>query len=387
MCPSLPSNRALLDQFFATGAIQLNRTSLFDKAPPPLPEKVNWDKVEGMLLGIAIGDALGNTTESISAEERRHFYLGDIADYFYGSSLGHRSGDWHPDPVYGRGVPSDDTQLSFWLLEQLLADQGLVPENVARLFVERGPEIVGLGSVVSRFLANARAHGGSWQTWAPSEEAAGNGALMRIAPIVVPHLRTRSAELWVDTALAARITHNDSSSLSSCLALVHLIWQCLRRTSPPPAEWWLEEYLRLAGPLECQVYSPREEIRGIASFRGRVVDLLEQHVRPAFARGVSTREACGRHGWGSGAYLLETIPSVLYILMRHGHSFEEGIIRAVNDTRDNDTIAAIVGAVLGALHGKRAIPPRWITNLPGRTRIGDEGQVFRLIEAAKERWG
>lgn len=39
----------------------------------------------------------------------------------------------------------------------------------------------------------------------------------------------------------------------------------------------------------------------------------------------------------------------------------------MNDTRDNDTVAAIVGAAVGALHGKSALPARWIRNLLGRT--------------------
>jgi len=38
-----------------------------------------------------------------------------------------------------------------------------------------------------------------------------------------------------------------------------------------------------------------------------------------------------------GAFLLETVPSVIYILMRHGNDPEESIVRAVNDTKDNDT--------------------------------------------------
>ncbi|MBW1753662.1 MAG: ADP-ribosylglycohydrolase family protein, partial [Deltaproteobacteria bacterium] len=41
------------------------------------------------------------------------------------------------------------------------------------------------------------------------------------------------------------------------------------------------------------------------------------------------------------------IPSVIYILMKHGHQLDEAIIRAVNDTKDNDTVAAIVGATFG----------------------------------------
>ncbi len=92
--------------------------------------------------------------------------------------------------------------------------------------------------------------------------------------------------------------------------------------------------------------------------------------------------------WYSGAYLLETIPSVIYLLMKHGDDFEEAVVRAVNDTKDNDTVAAIVGAVLGGLYGRTGIPGRWIDNLVGRTSFEDDGRVFELIEEAKKTfWG
>ena len=90
--------------------------------------------------------------------------------------------------------------------------------------------------------------------------------------------------------------------------------------------------------------------------------------------------------WASGAYLLETVPSVLYILARHAADPEEAIIRAVNDTKDNDTIAAIVGAAVGALHGIDAIPSRWRDGLIGRTGESDDGRIYELIAMAKERF-
>ena len=80
---------------------------------------------------------------------------------------------------------------------------------------------------------------------------------------------------------------------------------------------------------------------------------------------------------------MEAVPSVLMILTKHGDDPEEAIVRAVNDTKDNDTIAAIIGAAVGALHGKRKLPKRWIENLSGRTTDRDDGRVFELIEAAK----
>jgi len=75
---------------------------------------------------------------------------------------------------------------------------------------------------------------------------------------------------------------------------------------------------------------------------------------------------------------------VIYILMCYGNDLEKAIIRAVNDTKDNDTIASIVGAAVGALHGKKKIPEKWIKELSGRTRADDNGKIFQLLETAKK---
>ncbi len=88
---------------------------------------------------------------------------------------------------------------------------------------------------------------------------------------------------------------------------------------------------------------------------------------------------------------METLPCALYILMHHGHEPEEAIVRAVNDTKDNDTVAAIVGAAVGALHGAKALPERWRANLTGRTLAGgkregedvDDRRIFELIDQAR----
>jgi ADP-ribosylglycohydrolase len=91
--------------------------------------------------------------------------------------------------------------------------------------------------------------------------------------------------------------------------------------------------------------------------------------------------------WYSGAYLLETVPTVLHILMRHAGDPEEAIIRAVNDTKDNDTIAAIVGAAVGALHGCARLPDRWKRGLLGRTQKSDDGRICELIDESIRRFG
>ena len=84
--------------------------------------------------------------------------------------------------------------------------------------------------------------------------------------------------------------------------------------------------------------------------------------------------------------MLETMPSVLYILMQHGDDPEEAIVRAVNDTYDNDTIAAIVGAAVGALHGKANLPQRWLAGLLGRTGTDDDGRILDFLARARRTW-
>ena len=73
---------------------------------------------------------------------------------------------------------------------------------------------------------------------------------MRIAPMVFPYLKAPAAELWVDTALSAMLTHNDSASISACLAAIHLIWRLFQMEAPLSPHWWIDEYAKIAGALE-----------------------------------------------------------------------------------------------------------------------------------------
>jgi len=357
----------VLQELLARDVIATRPAEFYDSVPAPLPGDLSFSRIEGMLLGLAVGDSLGVTSEGLAPEHRRAIF-GEIRDYLPIPKTGLRD-----------GIPSDDTQLAFWTLEQMLEDDGFVPENIAHRFATG--EIFGIGSSVMAFRDAYLETGGPW--WKCGQPSAGDGALMRIAPMVVPHLRRPSANLWIETALCAAITHNDTASISSCVAYVAMLWDLLGRTEPPEPSWWVERFIEVARELETDtVYRPRAgEHR---DFAGQLTEFVEQAVPEAYAQGLSVVEAC--ESWLSGAYLLETVPSVLYILMHHGDDAEEAILRAVNDTRDNDTVAAIVGAAVGALHGRKALPDRWLEGLTGRTQADDDGRVFELIEMARQRW-
>ncbi|MGA2033597.1 MAG: ADP-ribosylglycohydrolase family protein [Thermoguttaceae bacterium] len=365
--PSATPNGKALHRLFQTAGIDLVCGPLFGTPPEPLPESLDFGKVEGMMLGLAVGDGLGNTSEGMLPSDRRHRH-GEVCDYLANRHAGGRH----------VGLPSDDSQLAFWTLEQMLADSGFVPANIAARFAR--DRIFGIGQAVSEFVENHRS-GLPWHEC--GARSAGNGALMRIAPVIIPHLRSGTPELWVDTALAAMLTHNDAGSTAACLAFVALLWRLLAMTTPPPREWWLEAYVEVAKGLEGEKdYRPRGG--QFRSYSGPLWQFVAQSVTEACRAGDSVLDACDR--WYSGAYLLETVPSVIYILMQYGHDPEQAIIRAVNDTKDNDTIAAIIGAAVGALHGAAGLPARWIKNLLGRTTESDDGKVFELLAQAREEW-
>ncbi len=349
----------------------------------------DWDRVEGMMLGLAIGDALGNPSESMLPGKRRERF-GEIRDY-----VGRKAASI-PDAEVEKALPSDDTQLAFWTLEQLMADDGhVVPEHLLERFSSQ--QIFGIGAAVQESLGNWMGRDERWYDCAA--DSAGNGALMRIAPVLTPHLPRPSRELWADAALAAAVTHNNHTSTSACLAFLAMLWELLVMDEPPPAEWWWRRYVEVARDLEGDVkLVPRggPALSGQASpdgtpFTGPLWRFVEDYVPRAFqeTRSAPNDVAVLRAGdiWHSGAFLLETVPSVLFILMRCADDPEEAIVRAVNDTKDNDTVAAVVGAAVGALHGRRALPGRWVTGLKGRTSYRDDGRVFELLDQARERWG
>ncbi|MCA9700129.1 MAG: ADP-ribosylglycohydrolase family protein [Myxococcales bacterium] len=366
-------SRAALAELLAAGKIDLRSGAVLERQPAAMPADFDFgERVDGMMLGLAIGDALGRPTEGRKPAQRRASH-GEIRDY----AIGRRAKE-------AIGMPSDDTQMAFWTLEQLAVDGGLIPEHLAARFC-RGT-IFGMGQTVSAFRRNfgkpGSKHRKPWYEAGPA--SAGNGALMRIAPILVPHLRAPSPALWSDAALAAMLTHNDSASTSACVAFVAMLWELLAMSTAPAERWWLERWLEVARDLETGTrYSPRGG-DFVGAYEGPLSDFVAARVDEALTRGTDTVVAC--NSWYSGAYLLETMPCVILILCRYGHDPEEAIVRAVNDTKDNDTVAAIVGAAVGALHGRSALPKPWIDKLTGRTGESDDGRVFELLAEAQQLW-
>ncbi len=361
----MTSNLPLAARVISEGYLPA-RSALLQGPRDPVSGSVAPDRVRGMLLGLAIGDALGNTSESLTGAERHALY-GEIRDFLPNPrAAGHRV-----------GLPSDDSQLAFWTLESLLECGSLDLDDLSARFAAR--ELFGSGKSIQQFLRKRTEGFTSW--YHCGAESAGNGALMRIAPIVLLHPSGSSAALWLDVALASIVTHRDACSVASCVAFADLLARLLRLPAPPTGEWIITTFTTTVRQI-CtdQPYRLRNGDGSDAQKAAAFPDLLESALADAKRHDWDTGQACA--AWSSGAYLVETVPALLWILARHAHDPEEAIVRAVNDTHDNDTVAALVGAAVGALHGRDALPVSWTRGLLGRTTANDDGRVFRLIEQA-----
>ncbi|MFO0072973.1 MAG: ADP-ribosylglycohydrolase family protein, partial [Gemmatimonas sp.] len=265
------------------------RLAVLPPVPPidPLEVPDLADRVRGMLLGVAIGDALGNRTESMlpAVREAEH---GRITGY-----LPSRYANGEP-----AGTPSDDTQLTCRAIEQLLHDGALDADELA--FRIANDRIFGIGKA-TRDFCNALRTGAPW--YEATQYSAGNGALMRITPMLLPHLRTGGTALWTDTALATAVTHNEPLAISSSVAWVALLWRLLNGDLPETPIEWLDTYTEVLRVLDDgQQYDTRVTAGPLQHWRGILSQLLHTYVRDAVTRGTPVRDAAQQ--WFSGAFLL-----------------------------------------------------------------------------------
>lgn len=179
--------------------------------------------------------------------------------------------------------------------------------------------------------------------------SAGCAALRRICPFVM----TGRPTLYFEVVLATLITHRDNLALSAAVGYAALLWKLLFEPCRPPATFYAQTFLEAIAGLE---YGPGYECRapGFKDWRGHLKDFLPLALGRAREEGWSVSRAIRQ--WGSGPYLLEVVPTLLYILEQHADDPDRALKAAISDTMERDTLGMLVGAALGALYGEQ---PGW----------------------------
>lgn len=296
------------------------------------------DRLRGIALGAAIGDALGMPLEFLPARE-----INNLATDMLDARL----------PA---GTFTDDTEMALALAESLLARTPLDGADLMQRFVHwyhGNPPDIGIHT--SRVLSLA-AEGTPWQEAAKlaqqqSPGIASNGSLMRCWPISVAYWDNPDL-LRSEARLQSEITHLHPDCVDACLFLNMLLQQLVNREGDLPS----------ADIFKADI----TQVINSADFSEEIRALVEQAP-------VSRRESLPNTG-----YVRHTLESALWAVSTT-NSFEDALIQAVNLGDDADTTGSVAGAIAGALYGATAIPERWSNQVRGVYPI-NKGRVWRAAD-------
>lgn len=283
------------------------------------------DRITGLLLGTALGDALGLPAEGLRPRviARRMMDLGRFR-------------------LLGRtGFTSDDTEMTVLVGHCLLRSADNVEGCVrafrwaVRGFLLRLPFGIGLATLRSgmRLVLGLRRSG---------VNSAGNGAAMRAA-VVGARLNNDATQRHAVSDALAKVTHTDARAVEAARFVAELAAWCVN--AEPTGD--RAEVARLA--LGC-VHEPS------------LHQALERAV--TLAAGPSSDEDAATQ-LGTTGFVVHSVPWALWVFVRHGANVLGALQACIRQGGDTDTHAAILGGWLGALHGATALPADLVAHLQG----------------------
>ena len=283
------------------------------------------ERCSGSLVGLACGDAVGTTVEF---RDRGSF--APLTDMTGGGPFCLAPGQW-----------TDDTSMALCLAESLVSKDGFDPSDQMRRYVDwwrhgylsSTGDCFDIGMTVQAALQVFEATG---EAFAGSEDplSAGNGALMRLAPVVLycyPDLE-KVQRFAVDST---RTTHGAPEALDCSRLLAFVLARGLAGASKK----------EMLDTSSLAVNSQR--VAALAA--GSYLKKRESEVA------------------GTG-YAVASLEAALWCF-QNTDSFEGAVLRAANLGDDADTTAAIVGQIAGIHYGIRAVPSNWRARLHMRAQI------------------
>ncbi len=319
---------------------------------------MNKESAAGAVLGMAVGDALGTTYEFdvIAQPAFPTLATGPATDVVGAGPF-----------LLAPGAVTDDTQLGVCVARSLVAHRGeLDLADVSRRFLAWSVEAFDVGNqtraALQRLADGEDPREAGRRVWrASGRRAAGNGSLMRAAPLAVAYAgRPRPAR--VEAAVAeSLITHADPRCALACAAFVEAIATAVAgetrtgdfvdatfmidaaadgsaRAAALLREAWASDADDLAAVTDAEIAiasdfaaaaAPDPELYGAELHIDRAAGFVRVAFRLAF--------------WH----------------LRHTPRWTAALVDVASRGGDSDTNAAIAGALLGARDGAPAIPQAW----------------------------
>jgi len=290
------------------------------------------ERLRGCLLGLAAGDAVGTTLEFCG---RGTFE--PLTDMVGGGPFGLLPGQW-----------TDDTSMALCLAASLVECGGFdAHDQMSRYcrwadsgYLSSTGVCFDIGRTVS-FALRLYKRDGNPYAGCGDPKAAGNGCIMRLAPIPMYFLPDLDAvERFAGDS--SRTTHGTRECIDACRLFARIIGRAL-------------------------LGRPKDEV-----ILGDAESFVSGESIAAIARGAyrvkSEAEICG------SGYVVQSLEAALWAFACTD-CFADAILMAANLGDDADTTAAVCGQVAGAYYGEPGIPSRWLDRLALRseiTRLADQ---------------
>jgi ADP-ribosyl-[dinitrogen reductase] hydrolase len=291
------------------------------------------ERYQGCLLGLAVGDAVGTTLEFTAKGS-----FSPIDDLVGGGPFNLAAGQW-----------TDDTSMALCLAESLIFNKGFNPKDQMNRYcnwwqygyMSSTGECFDIGGTVSQAL-NCYLETGNVFAGSIEPESAGNGSLMRLAPIAL-FFRGDDKALVKYSGESSRTTHGTAECIDACK-----YFSCL---------------------LD-QVFSgiAKEKLLSAVSYKPETAN-ISQIATGSF---MSKPEA-DIHGNG---YVVDSLEAALWSFFST-NTFETAILSAANLGEDADTTAAICGQIAGAYYGVTGIKSSWLDKL--HMKIDIENMAAALL--------
>lgn len=294
--------------------------------------------IVGCILGTAVGDAMGLACEGLSRQRQRKVF----------PEL-----DGYKLLPGGKSLCSDDTEHTCMLAQSLIETAGWRDaDDMARKFASNFGWrlrfwLLGLPAGIG--LATLRAILKLWigfpARWS-GVYSAGNGPAMRVALIGVcygddpPRMRTL-------VRAATRITHTDPKAEHGALAVA------------------LAAHLSASAEGRIEPRQFRDQLFAMAGAEAPELMKLVDEVIARVSSGEPASDYAARIGCKNGVtgYIYHTVPVALHVWLRHHSDYRNAVLETVRLGGDTDTVAAVVGALVGARVGKDGIPAEWLRGL------------------------
>jgi ADP-ribosyl-[dinitrogen reductase] hydrolase len=276
------------------------------------------DRAAGVLLATACGDALGAGYE----------FGPPLDDDFVVRMKGGGGFGWAP------GEWTDDTSMAIVIAQGLAAGESLDSEEtldrITSRWVRWAADAPDVGNQLREVLGAARS-GSSADVAASAAaflleygQAAGNGSLMRTAPVALGYVADPEA-LAVAARRISNLTHAEPDAGDACV-----LW-CLA--------------------IRHAVLTGEYDLRGGLS-------AIPDARRELWASRIDEAEARQPRDFDKNGWTVHALQGAWSAIV-HGDGLVDSLERAVRGGRDTDTVAAIAGGLLGARWGASAIPFNW----------------------------